>query len=553
MVNSVLWVASTPSLRNTRPSSNTRSTPPASSRFRYSSQATRRYRSVSSALWWVTNGRARAPPGTGLRIGVSTSRNPRASIESRRDRTTLERARMASMAAGLTARSSSRWRERTSTSVRPFHLSGRGRRALPSRYTSVALTDSSPFRVLTTGPWTPTQSPTSRSSTTSNWSAPSSLADSITWSSAPSWRRVQKARRPMARLSTIRPATRTTSSDSWPGSNASSQPRRTSARVWLRWKPTGKASIPAACSRASLTRRACSTAERSSSSSTVGWLLGQRRLVSAACYRGAARRGSQGRRSSAPRSSSGPVVRSDSATTVEGGGRAGGDAGEGAEARLLELECLPGVALAAEQHLGPDQDDEDQAGQLDQGDGDVDLDRLAHPAVVHGRDQQDDQDGDEHGGRVLGPEHARPVAAADPGGRERGRGHARGHDGDGDHEAEDADVEGPVDVQGGPGGPRVLGDQLQVGERGDQGEQERDQERGPDGPAHVGRDLAGEGVDAGAEDVAEDEEGQHRPGDDPVEAGLLGVLDAGDVPRGTGRRTVFRLAVDAVGHADHLS
>ncbi len=80
---------------------------------------------------------------------------------------------MACMAAGLTARSSSRWRERTSTSVRPFHLSGRGRRALPSRYTSVALTDSSPFLVLTTGPWTPTQSPTSRSSTTSNCSAPS--------------------------------------------------------------------------------------------------------------------------------------------------------------------------------------------------------------------------------------------------------------------------------------------------------------------------------------------------------------------------------------------
>ena len=116
-----------------------------------------------------------------------------------------------------------------------------------------------------------------------------------------------------------------------------------------------------------------------------------------------------------------------------------------------------------------------------------------------------------------------------------------------------ADMEGPVDVQGGPGGPRVLGHQLQVGEGGDQGEQERDQERRPDGAAHVGRDLAGEGVDAGPEDVAEDEEGQHRPGDDPVEAGLLGVLDAGDVPWGTWGRTVLRLAVDAVGHADHLS
>src|SRR4029450_4469293 len=101
MVNSVLWVESMPSLRNIRPSSNTRSTPPTSSRFRYSSLATRRYRSVSRALWWVTNGRARAPPGTGLRIGVSTSRKPRASIDSRRDRTTRERTRMARMAGGL--------------------------------------------------------------------------------------------------------------------------------------------------------------------------------------------------------------------------------------------------------------------------------------------------------------------------------------------------------------------------------------------------------------------------------------------------------------------
>src|SRR5829696_8624882 len=268
MVNSVLWVESMPSLRNIRPSSNTRSTPPTSSRLRYSSLATLRYRSVSRALWWVMNGRARAPPGTGLRIGVSTSVKPLASMDSRRDPTTRERSRKVSRAEGLTARSSSRWRERTSTSARPFHLSGRGRMALPSRYTSVALTDSSPLRVLMTGPWTPTQSPMSRSPTTSNWSGPSAPVASMIWSSAPSWRRVQKARRPMARLSTIRPATRTTSPDSWPSSRARSQPWRTSARVWVRRKPTGKASIPAAVSRASLARRTCSTAERSSSSGT---------------------------------------------------------------------------------------------------------------------------------------------------------------------------------------------------------------------------------------------------------------------------------------------
>src|SRR5215218_8567043 len=67
---------------------------------------------------------------------------------------------------------------------------------------------------------------------------------------------------------------------------------------------------------------------------------------------------------------------------VEGGGRAGADAGQGPEPGLLELERLPRVPVAAEQHLEADQDDEQQAGQLDQGDGDVDLDRLAHAAVV---------------------------------------------------------------------------------------------------------------------------------------------------------------------------
>ena len=113
-------------------------------------------------------------------------------------------------------------------------------------------------------------------------------------------------------------------------------------------------------------------------------------------------------------------------------------------------------------------------------------------------------------------------------------------------------MERPVDVEGGPGRPLVLGHQLQVGEGGDEGEQEGEQERGPDGAAHVGGHVAGERVDAGAEDVAQDEEGQHRPGDHPVEPCLLGVLDAGDMTLATGGLTLVRLAVDAVGQADHL-
>src|SRR5215216_7214723 len=433
MVNSVLWVESMPSLRNIRPSSNTRSTPPTSRRLRYSSLATLRKRSVSRALWWVTNGRARAPPGTGLRIGVSTSRKSRASIDSRSERTTRERSRMAATAAGLTARSSSRWRERTSTSVRPFHLSGRGRRALPSRNTSVALTDSSPLRVLMTGPWTPTHSPTSRSSTTSNWSAPRAPTASMTWSSWPSWRRVQKARRPMARLSTIRPATRTTSPDSSPESSAWSQPRRTSARVWVRRKPTGKASMPAPRSRASLTRRACSTAERSSSSGMGG----------AAPRAHAVRSGPHATRGAARARRSGAVVLRAGGQVLLGHHRAGAPGyqevnrpqGQTAEQQVDGRQVdLAGAVDGQQEHEGHARPDDRQehrghevavAHRVAPQHQHADVDQQEHRGqqehggvgeagqVVDGQDQQDRQGGGEGDPEPRGP------ARRDPG--ERGR------------------------------------------------------------------------------------------------------------------------------------
>ena len=50
-------------MRNTRPISNTFPIPPTISRFSGSSSAIRRYMSMSSALWWVMNGRAAAPAG----------------------------------------------------------------------------------------------------------------------------------------------------------------------------------------------------------------------------------------------------------------------------------------------------------------------------------------------------------------------------------------------------------------------------------------------------------------------------------------------------------
>ena len=70
------------------------------------------------------------------------------------------------------------------------------------------------------------------------------------------------------------------------------------------------------------------------------------------------------------------------------------------------------------------------------------------------------------------------------------------------------DAERLVRVQRGAGRLRVLGDQFQIAERGDRRDGERDQERQPGRPADLGGDLTGQRVDAGAEDVADDEQQQ---------------------------------------------
>src|SRR5205823_200483 len=80
-----------PSFLKLRLISNTFSSPPTTRRLRYSSGAILRYRSMSSALWCVLKGRAAAPPGIGCIIGVSTSRKPRATKNSRIACTSLER------------------------------------------------------------------------------------------------------------------------------------------------------------------------------------------------------------------------------------------------------------------------------------------------------------------------------------------------------------------------------------------------------------------------------------------------------------------------------
>ena len=60
---------------------------------------------MSSALWCVTNGRAAAPPGIGCIIGVSTSRKPRATKNSRIACTICERLTNTSRDSSLVIRS----------------------------------------------------------------------------------------------------------------------------------------------------------------------------------------------------------------------------------------------------------------------------------------------------------------------------------------------------------------------------------------------------------------------------------------------------------------
>jgi hypothetical protein len=65
----------------------------------------RRKRSMSRVLWWVTKGRAAAPPATTCIIGVSTSTNPRASMKRRISAIIRLRARKVRRTSGFAMRS----------------------------------------------------------------------------------------------------------------------------------------------------------------------------------------------------------------------------------------------------------------------------------------------------------------------------------------------------------------------------------------------------------------------------------------------------------------
>ena len=126
---------------------------------------------MSSAVAWVTNGRAMAPPACGCRIGVSTSTKFSAAMTCRRMASVLKRMSKTRRLSLLASRSTSRWRYLISAALTPCHLSGSGRSALDRISRPSTSTESSPLRLVITSPVTPTQSPRSTSASTSATSA----------------------------------------------------------------------------------------------------------------------------------------------------------------------------------------------------------------------------------------------------------------------------------------------------------------------------------------------------------------------------------------------
>ena len=165
MVNSGLCRGDSPSLRNTRPISKTCSKPPTTRRFRYSSGAMRRYRSMSRALWWVTNGLAAAPPGHGVehrRLHLDEAPVLQPAADPRNDPAAQQK-RLPGSLVGPQVGVALAVAQVDVGDAPPLVAEGApglGQQD-PGRDT---LTDSSPVRVRTTSPVAPIQSPSDRRS-----------------------------------------------------------------------------------------------------------------------------------------------------------------------------------------------------------------------------------------------------------------------------------------------------------------------------------------------------------------------------------------------------
>jgi hypothetical protein len=97
---------------------------------------------------------------------------------------------------------------------------------------------------------------------------------------------------------------------------------------------------------------------------------------------------------------------------------------------------------------------------------------------------------------------------------------SRAHHRERDHERQELDAERPVRVQRRPARPGEFPDELQVAERRQEGDHERAEERHPERTTDLGGDRTGQGVDPGAENVADDEEEEEAGSDGPFERGV---------------------------------
>ena len=129
----------------------------------------------------------------------------------------------------------------------------------------------------------------------------------------------------------------------------------------------------------------------------------------------------------------------------------------------------------------------------------------------------------ESAGEVLGQHVGRGRRARDAGADHR----------EGDEERDEVHAERLVRVERRAGRLWVLGDQLEVGQRRQGGDDEGDQERQPDDAADDAGHLAGHGVDARTEDVADDEQQQELGTHHPLEVGL-GSVDVDGLAGGRG-------------------
>ena len=102
--------------------------------------------------------------------------------------------------------------------------------------------------------------------------------------------------------------------------------------------------------------------------------------------------------------------------------------------------------------------------------------------------------------------------------RGRGRAGDAGTDyGESHQERREVHTERLVRVQRGAGRLRIFAHELEVGERGQRRDDEREDERQPRHSAHVRDHVAGDRVDTGAENVADDEQQQQSGSEDSLE------------------------------------